>query len=72
MFRYNYYSPHVRLLNLLAGNQLLFQSKTAILQAVVMYIVHDARGLPYPAGTRRQDGARTTYAVKEKPHGSDL
>lgn len=72
MFRYNYYSPGVRLLNLLAGNQLLFQSKTAILQAVVMYIRRDARVRLTPPLRRGGSGGRTTYAAKGKAHGGDL
>lgn len=67
MFRYNYYSLGVRLLNLLAGNQLLFQSKTAILQTVVMHVMHDARVQLTPLVQRGRRGPRPPTPLKEKP-----
>lgn len=67
MFRYNYYSPGVRLLNLLAGNQLLFQSKTAIVQAVVMCIMRDARAQLTPPARRGRRGAGPPKLLRKKP-----
>ena len=67
MFRYNYYSPGVRLLNLLAGNQLLFQSKTAILQAVVMYLMRDAWVWLTPPVQRGGRGAGPPTPLRKKP-----
>lgn len=52
MFRYNYYSPGVRLLNLLARNQLLFQSQAALLPAAPMDIMRDTRVQPTPEAQR--------------------